>query len=66
MTGAFEFAIVMDESTAKRAKKYAVMDLQGTVIRQGNITSTETVVPVLSAGSYIVKVGLGIRRVNVH
>ena len=48
------------------AKKYAVMDMQGRVVRQGAIAGTETLVPSLSPGSYIVKVGLGYRRVNVR
>jgi fibro-slime domain-containing protein len=48
------------------AKTYAVMDLQGRIVRQGVVAGTETLVQNLRAGSYIVKVGLGHRRVNIR
>jgi len=48
------------------AAKYAVMDLQGRVVRQGAIAGAETVVPNLNPGSYIVKVARETRRVNVR
>ena len=48
------------------AKMYAVMDMQGRVVRQGAIAGTETLVPSLNPGSDIVKVGLGTRRVNIR
>ena len=66
MVGPFQFKIVMDEFVSERATKYAVMDLQGRVLRKGDIRTAETNVPVLSSGTYIVKVGLGTRRVNVR
>ena len=66
MVGPFEFKIVMEESVPEVATKYAVMDLQGRIIRKGDIRTAETNVPVLSSGTYVVKVGLGTRRVNVH
>ena len=66
MVGPFKFAIVMNDNAPKTAKSYAVMDMQGRILHQGKITSTETVLPVLSSGSYIVKVGLGTRRVNIR
>ena len=56
-------AIVTSDASAKT---YAVMDLQGRVVKKGKITSSETVVPALSKGSYVVKVGLGFRHVNLH
>ena len=65
MVGPFQFKIVMEESVPEKANKYAVMDLQGRVLRQGDIRA-ETNVPVLSSGTYIVKVGLGTRRVNIR
>ena len=65
MVGPFKFAIVMNDSVSTTPKSYAVMDLQGRVVQQGNISSTETVVPALSSGSYVVRVGLASRRVNV-
>jgi hypothetical protein len=66
MTGPFQFTIVMDEEISSKASKFTVMDLQGRVVRQGVIAAKETAVPLLSKGSYIVKVGLGYRRVNVR
>jgi hypothetical protein len=42
------------------------MDLQGRVVRQGNLSGAETVVPDLMNGSYIVKVGRETRRVNIR
>ena len=66
MTAPFEFVIVLDEPAANSKKTFAVMDLQGGVLQEGVIESSETTVPVLSKGSYIVKVGLGYRRVNVR
>ena len=66
MTGPFEFKIVMNEDVSDMKKSYAVMDLQGRVLLQGSIDAQETLVPALSKGSYIVKVGLGHRRVNVR
>lgn len=56
-------AIVTSDASAKT---YAVMDLQGRIVRQGAIAGTETLVQNLRAGSYIVKVGLGHRRVNIR
>lgn len=46
--------------------KYAVMDLQGRVVRQGVTAGAETIVPNLKPGSYIVKVARETRRVNVR
>ena len=66
MVGPFEFKIVMDEELPAKARAYAVMDMQGNVLRQGEIASVETPVEGLKSGSYIVKVGLGHRRVNIH
>ena len=66
MTAPFEFVIVLDESAANSKKTFAVMDLQGGVLQEGVIESAETTVPVLSKGSYVVKVGLGYRRVNIR
>ncbi|WP_290743765.1 fibro-slime domain-containing protein [Fibrobacter sp. UBA4309] len=48
------------------AKKYAVMDLQGRIVRQGVVAGTETLVPNLRSGSYVVRVGADARRVNVR
>ena len=66
MTGPFQFAIVMNDSVSTTKKAYAVMDLQGRVLRRGLINAGETLVPALKPGSYVVRVGLGFRRVNIH
>ena len=66
MTGPFQFAIVMNEGLSAKASAFTVMDLQGNVLRQGEILSTETAVQGLNAGTYIVKVGLGYRLVNIR
>jgi hypothetical protein len=67
MTEPFRITIVMDWASSNMLKKsYAVMDLQGRILQQGIISSTEIVVPLLTSGSYIVKVGRGKRVVNVR
>ena len=66
MTGPFQFTIVLAESVAKVQKNYAVMDLQGRVLYRGVAYSGETEVPALSAGSYVVRVGVAMRRVNIR
>ena len=65
--GPFQIVIVMDEPIASVTNRnFAVMDLQGRVLRQGTVYSTETIVQGLGKGSYVVKVGLGVRRVNIQ
>ena len=66
MVGPFQFAIVMDDFDKASRRSYAVMDLQGRVLLDGTISSGETLVPALQSGSYVVKVGLGFRRVNIR
>ena len=66
MTGAFEFEIVMDESLPSLAKKYAVMDMKGQVLTVGELNDKNAYVQVPTRGAYIVKVGLGYRRINVR
>ena len=66
MVGPFQFAIVMDDENVNVQKAFAVMDVQGHVLYRGTVASKEVVVPALNAGSYIVKVGMGFRRVNVR
>ena len=53
-------------TATKSAAKFAVMDLQGRVVRQGVTAGAETVVPNLKPGSYIVKVARETRRVNIR
>ena len=52
--------------TQSAPAKFAVMDLQGRVVRQGITAGAETIVPNLQSGSYIVKVARETRRVNVR
>ena len=60
------FTVRNSSRSTLATKTYAVMDLQGRIVRQGVVAGTETLVQNLRAGSYIVKVGLGHRRVNVR
>ena len=52
-------------SLPARAKRYAVMDMKGQVVSTGTLDNKDTRVKVQTTGSYVVKVGLGYRRVNV-
>ena len=65
MTGSFEFEIVMDDDLPSLAKQYAVMDMKGQVLSVGELSSKETHVKVPTRGVYIVRVGLGYKRVNM-
>ena len=47
------------------ARKYVVMDLQGRVVQQGFTTEAEPVVKNLATGTYVVRVGAKVHRVNV-
>ena len=47
------------------ARKYVVMDLQGRVVQQGFTTEAEPVVKNLAIGTYVVRVGAKVHRVNV-
>lgn len=47
------------------ARKYVVMDLQGRVVQQGFSTEAEPVVKNLAIGTYVVRVGAKVHRVNV-
>ena len=53
-------------ATGASAEKYAVMDMQGRIVRQGVVAGTETLVPNLRSGSYVVRVGADARWVNVR
>ena len=48
------------------AKQYVVMDMKGQVLSTGELSNKDTRVTVPTSGSYIVKVGLGYRRVNIQ
>ena len=65
MVAPFEFEIVMFESLPSLAKQYAVMDMKGQVLSVGELNSKETRVRVPTRGAYVVRVGLGYKRVNV-
>ena len=62
----FEFEIVMDESLPSLAKQYAVMDMKGQVLSVGELSDNQTRVKVPTLGAYVVKVGLGYKRVDVR
>ena len=66
MTAPFEFEIVMDETLPSLAKRYAVMDMKGQVLSVGELSDKGARIKVPTSGSYVVKVGLGYRRVNVR
>jgi len=66
MTGAFQFSIEMIDETPNDTYSYTIMDMQGRILRNGTISSKETTIAPLVPGSYIVKVGMGFRRVNIH
>ena len=53
-------------TATKSAAKFAVMDLQGRVVRQGITAGAETIVPNLQPGSYIVKIARESRRATVR
>lgn len=65
MVAPFEFDIVFDEDLPTLAKQYAVMDLNGHVLSAGELSGADTRVKIPISGSYIVKVGLGYKIVNV-
>jgi hypothetical protein len=46
--------------------KYSVMDLQGRVVRQGLTTEAEPVIKNLATGTYVVRIGAKVHRVNVR
>jgi len=62
-TGTLEFAIVTSEPN--NTNRYAVMDMKGQVITAGILNNSTTRVKVPTTGSYIVKVGMDYKRVNV-
>ena len=66
MTGTFEFEIVLGETLPAIAKQYAVLDMKGQVLSVGELSDKSARVKVPTAGAYIVKIGLGYRRVNVR
>ena len=66
MTGTFEFEIVIGENMPDIAKKYAVMDMKGQVLSVGELRDKNARMKVSTAGAYIVKIGLGYRRVNIR
>ena len=65
MVSPFEFDIVLDEDLPSLAKQYAVMDMKGQVLSVGELSSVDTRVKVPTSGSYVVRVGLGYKRVNM-
>ena len=56
----------MPVSSSLDAKKYVVMDLQGRVVQQGLTTEAEPVIKNLATGTYVVRIGAKVHRVNVR
>ena len=46
--------------------EFSIMDLQGGIVRSGYTTNAESVVKNLTAGTYVVKIGSNMRRVNIR
>ena len=65
MTGSFEFEIVLDEDLPRLARQYAVMDMKGQVLYTGELSNREARVKVSTPGAYVIRVGLGYKKVNV-
>lgn len=73
-TSDFQFSIVIDDAVEDcyseghrclNKYKYNVWNTYGQLILRGEIGSSETLIPTLPSGAYVVKVGYGARRVNV-
>ncbi|SHK88940.1 fibro-slime domain-containing protein [Fibrobacter sp. UWB12] len=62
-SGALEITITTEKMNI--AKQYAIMDINGHVISNGKLNSSDTRVKVATAGSYIVKVGNNYKRINI-
>ena len=56
----------MPVSSSLGARKYVVMDLQGRVVQQGLTTGAEPVIKNLATGTYVVRIGAKVHRVNVR
>lgn len=56
----------MPVSSSLGARKYVVMDLQGRVVQQGLATEAEPVIKNLATGTYVVRIGAKVHRVNVR
>ena len=65
MCAPFEFEIIMTEFSPSLAKQYAVMDMMGHVLSAGELSDGSARVTVPTRGAYVVRVGLGYKRVNV-
>ena len=46
-------------------RSYALIDMQGRVLRKGILADANVVIPVDRAGSYLLSVGSQVRRVSV-
>ena len=52
-------------SGAFDARSYALLDMQGRVLRRGPVTGVSFAIPVDRAGTYFVRIGNGMQRVSV-
>ncbi|WP_405340685.1 InlB B-repeat-containing protein [Fibrobacter sp.] len=50
---------------SESARFYTVFDMQGHVLRKGNIYSKNFAIPVNSAGNYLVRIGSQVQRVSI-
>ena len=50
---------------SESARTYTMFDMQGHVLRKGNIYSKNFAIPVNSAGNYLVRIGSQVQRVSV-
>ena len=50
---------------AESARSYTVFDMQGHVLRKGNIYSRNFTIPMDNAGNYLVRIGSQVQRVSV-
>ena len=57
--------ITITTNTPNRAKRFAIMDVNGHIVSVGELNNIDTRVKVPTAGSYIVKVGKSYKRINV-
>ena len=56
----------VDAALSSRAgDTYALLDMQGRVLRRGPVTGVSFAIPVDRAGTYFVRIGNGMQRVSV-
>ena len=56
---------VFGAADAALGDTYALLDMQGRVLRRGPVTGANFAIPVGQAGTYFVRIGNGMQRVSV-